>query len=80
MASGYRPNTNVPGHQMTMIQSLTLTIALDARRMVLLDALRRKRNLNDYLGADLDEESTRACMAEATRLLAEVSAWLQAKQ
>ena len=78
MANGYRPSTNVPGHQMTTIQSLTITIALDPRRMVVLDALRRKRNLSDYLGADLDDDSTDACVAEATQLLEDVAAWLLA--
>ena len=78
MANGYRPSTNVPGHQMTMIQSLTITMGLEPKRMVVLDALRRKRNLNDYLGADLDEESTQACVAEAIRLRDDVTAWLKA--
>lgn len=78
MANGYRPSTNVPGHQMTMIQALTLTIALDPKRMVVLDALRRKRNLNDYLGADLDEATAEACRKQAASLLADVHAWLQA--
>lgn len=78
MANGYRPSTNVPGHQMTMIQALTQTIGLEPRRMVVLDALRRKRNLSDYLGADLDENSTQACVTEAARLLADVQAWLTA--
>ena len=77
MANGYRPSTNVPGHQMTMIQSLTITMALEPKRMVVLDALRRKRTLNDYLGADLDEESTQACVAEAIRLRDDVTAWLK---
>lgn len=78
MANGYRPSTNVPGHQMTMIQALTVTIALDPKRMVVLDALRRKRNLNDYLGADLDEVTAEACRKQAASLLADVHAWLQA--
>ena len=77
MANGYRPSTNVPGHQMTMIQALTHSIGLEPRRMVVLDALRRKRNLSDYLGADLDENSTQACVKEATRLLDDVNAWLK---
>ncbi|MGH8377521.1 MAG: DNA-binding protein [Gammaproteobacteria bacterium] len=78
MANGYRPSTHVPGHQMTTIQSLAHTIKLNANRMVILDTLRKKRNLNDYIGADLDVVSTRACVAEATRLLKEVRAWLKA--
>lgn len=78
LANGYRPSTNVPGHQMTMIQALTLTIGLDPKRMVVLDALRKKRNLNDYIGVDLDEASTLACVKEASTLLSEVCAWVEA--
>lgn len=78
MAHRYRPSTHVPGHQMTMIQALTLTIGLKGERMMVLDALRKKRNLNDYIGADLDEETAAACAREATRLLSEVLSWLKA--
>lgn len=78
LANGYRPSTNVPGHQMTMIQALTHTIGLDPKRMVVLDALRKKRNINDYIGADLNEASTLACLKEASRLLNEVNAWVKA--
>jgi len=77
MAHGYRPSTNVPGHQMTTIQALTHTINLDGNRMSVLDTLRRKRNLNDYTGADLDEDSAEACINEAVRLLDEVGNWIR---
>ena len=52
MANGFRPNTNKPGHHMTVLQSLPTTIGLDNSRLAVLDALRRKRNLNDYTGAE----------------------------
>ena len=45
MASGYRPSTNEPGHHQTMIQSLPLTLGLPNTTWVVLDALRRKRNV-----------------------------------
>lgn len=41
MMQGYRPDTNRPGHHMTVIQSTPLTLGLPAKRMVVLDALRR---------------------------------------
>jgi hypothetical protein len=47
---GYRTLTNKPGHHQTMIQSLTKTIGLDAETMVVLDALRKQRNVADYSG------------------------------
>ena len=77
MANGYRPDTNRPGHQMTMVQSLTLTIGLPSERMVVLDALQRRRNLADYTGAWIDETTRDSCIAEAKALLRDVEAWLQ---
>lgn len=74
MAQGYRPDTNRPGHHMTIIQTLTLTFGIDARRMALLDTLRRKRNLADYTGADIDEASVAACIEAAQKLLHDAKA------
>ncbi len=68
MAAGYRPSTNIPGHQMTTIQSLTVTMGIEASRMIVLDALRRKRNLNDYLGADCPSQTRAAKLAPGHRV------------
>lgn len=76
MANGYRPDTKVPGHHQTVIQSLPKTIGLAGARVAVLDALRNKRNLSDYSGRDIDRASLATCTAEATRLLAEVQDWL----
>lgn len=76
-ANGYRPSTNEPGHHATMIQSLPLTIGLSSERMVLLDALRKKRNLNDYNGDNVSEEETTTCVKAAESLLDDVMAWLK---
>lgn len=77
MANGYRPDTSRPGHQATMVQGLALTIGLAPVRVMVLDALRRKRNLADYTGEDIDDSSTAQCIAEAEHLLREVKAWLK---
>ena len=77
LAKGFRPDTSRPGHHMTVIQSLPKTIGLDGGRVAVLDALRRKRNLSDYTGDDIDHASVKNCMAEAGKLLAEVVAWLR---
>jgi hypothetical protein len=45
MMNSYRPDTNRPGHHMTVIQSLPLTVGLDSKRVIVLDALRRQRNV-----------------------------------
>jgi hypothetical protein len=73
---GYRPDTNRPGHHATIIQTLTLTLGIDARRVAVLDTLRRKRNLVDYTGEDIDEGSVAACIESAAQLLHEAKAHL----
>lgn len=77
MANGFRPDTNRAGHHMTVLQSLPTTIGLPGERMAVLDTLRRKRNLSDYTGEDVDDISADNCIREAERLLHEVSAWLK---
>jgi hypothetical protein len=77
MAHGYRPDTKKPGHHATMIQSLPKTLGVVGTRVAVLDTLRHKRNLSDYTGADVDDESVRACIQEAKQLRDEVRAWLR---
>ena len=77
MAHGYRPDTNRPGHHMTVVQGLPLTIGLTPARVGVLDTLRRKRNLSDYTGDDIDDSSVDHCIAEADRLLQDVTTWLK---
>ncbi len=69
MAKGFRPDTNRPGHHATIIQTLPLTLGIEGRRVTLLDTLRRKRNLLDYTGEDIDDASVAACIEQAERLL-----------
>jgi hypothetical protein len=78
MMHGYRPDTNRPGHHMTVIQSLPLTIGIEAKRVVVLDALRRQRNVADYTGDDIDDSTAEHCITEARRLIDEVMAWRKA--
>ena len=78
MANGFRPDTKVPGHHQTVIQSLPKTVGLPAARVVVLDALRNKRNLSDYTGKNIDPASLATCIQEAEWLLGEVGAWLAA--
>jgi len=80
VANGYRPDTNRPGHHMTVVQSLTKTIGLPGERVTVLDALRRKRNLSDYTGENIDEVSTENCIKAAEQMLAEVTDWLKASR
>ena len=77
MASGYRPDTKVPGHHQTVIQSLPKTLGLPGTRVSVLDTLRNKRNLSDYMGQEIDRASLASCVEEAERLLGELAAWLK---
>lgn len=77
MANGFIPDKKQPGQHATAIQSLPKAIGIDADRVAVLDVLRRKRNLSDYTGEDIDEGSVKECRAEAKRLLGEVEAWLK---
>lgn len=77
MASGYRPSTSAPGHHQTMIQSLPLTLGVDNETWVVLDALRKKRNQNDYIGAPLSKTEAEEAIAHAKLLLARLSARLR---
>ena len=75
MMHGFRPDTNRPGHHMTVLQSTPITLGLASKRVVVLDALRRQRNVSDYTGDDVDDSTAENCIAEAKRLVEEVLAW-----
>jgi hypothetical protein len=68
LAAGYRPATNEPGHHQTMIQSLPLTLGVANDAWVVLDALRRQRNANDYTGAPITPNVVAECLTQAKAL------------
>ena len=74
LAKGYRADSR--GHHQIMIQSLPLTVGMSKDRMLVLDAMRRKRNAADYLGNDIDRVSVEVCIAQARELLGDVERWL----
>ena len=80
MAHGYRPSTTVPGHHQTMMQTLELTLAVPKSVWLVLDALRKKRNINDYSGDPIEPESVRECIDQAEAMLARVQDWLRAQR
>jgi hypothetical protein len=75
LMNGYRPDTNRPGHHMTLLQTLPLTVEFVAKRVAVLDALRRMRNVADYAGEDVEESSVIACATQARELLEHVLAY-----
>lgn len=78
MANGYRTSTSKPGHHHTAIQALTLTVDLDAKTVVVLNGLRKQRNINDYDGDPISPTVVEECQKQAQALLAHVREWLKA--
>ena len=76
MANGYRPSTTTPGHHQTMIQSLGHTLGVGNEVWVVLDSLRKKRNLNDYSGDLIEPAVVRSCISHAHALLSTTRNWL----
>jgi hypothetical protein len=68
LAAGYRPAANEPGHHQTMIQSLPLTLGVSNEVWVVLDALRRQRNANDYTGQPITPAVVAECLTQARAL------------
>lgn len=79
-ANGFRTLTSKPGHHMTMIQSLGQTLGLDKETVIILDALRKQRNVADYSGDIVPESAARDCLMHAENLLQNVSRWLKANR
>lgn len=78
LAAGYRPATSEPGHHQTMIQSLPLTLGADNDVWVVLDALRRQRNANDYTGQPITPAAATECVAQAKALRKQLRKRLEA--
>jgi hypothetical protein len=75
-ANGYRAPTSEPGHHLTAIQTLPKTIGVASERVMILDALRKQRNLSDYEGGPVSEAAVAECLIQAETLVEEVTAWL----
>lgn len=76
-ANGYRTLTSKPGHHMTMLQTLGKTISLDKQTIIVLDALRKQRNVADYSGDIVPESAVKDCVHHAENLLHNVTQWLK---
>lgn len=79
MSAGFRPSTNEPGHHQPMIQSLPLTLGVDNEVWVVLDALRRQRNANDYTGQPITPAASAECIAQAKALRKQLREHLEAR-
>lgn len=75
-ANGYRTATNQPGHHQTAIQTLPLTVGLENRTMVMLDSLRKQRNITDYSGDMVSTAVVEESLSQASALVERVESWL----
>ncbi len=76
-AHGYRTSTSQPGHHQTALQALPLTMGLPNDVIIVLDALRKQRNLSDYEGDPVSDAVVTECITEADALLAHTRQWRQ---
>jgi hypothetical protein len=78
-ARGYRTSTSQPGHHQTALQALPLTMGLKSDIIIVLDALRKQRNLNDYEGDPVSDSVVKECLTQAENLLAHTRQFLLAQ-
>lgn len=76
-ARGYRTSTSQPGHHQTALQSLPLTMGLPNDVIIVLDALRKQRNQNDYEGDPVNPSVVQECIGQAQALLRHTREFLQ---
>lgn len=76
-ANGYRTSTNQPGHHQTALQALPLTLGLPADSVIIFDALRKQRNINDYEGDPVTGAAADECIHQAEHLLTHTRQWLK---
>ena len=71
-AQGYRTLTSRSGHHITMIQSLSQTMGVDGKTVMLLDSLRKQSNVIDYSGDIIPLSYVKVCIEQAQALLQKV--------
>lgn len=75
-ANGYRTSTSQPGHHQTAIQTLPITINLEQNTVIVLDALRKQRNVSDYEGDPISDQAVFECIKQAELLHQNISTWI----
>ena len=74
--NGYRTSTSQPGNHQTAIQTLPTTIGLEQTTVIVLDALRKQRNVSDYEGDPISDQAVIECIKQAELLHQNISAWI----
>jgi len=72
----YRTSTSQPGHHQTAIQTLPKTIGLEQGTVIVLDALRKQRNVSDYEGDPISDQALVECIKQAEQLYKVVNSWI----
>ena len=67
-ANGYRTQTSKPGHHQTAIQTPPLSAGLPQAKVIVLEALRKQRNLSDYSSELIPDSAAAECLASAQEL------------
>jgi hypothetical protein len=75
-ANRYRTSTSQPGHHQTAIQTLPITIGLEQNTVIVLDALRKQRNVSDYEGDPISDQAVIECIKQAEQLYKTVKDWI----
>ena len=75
-ANRYRTSTSQPGHHQTAIQTLPITIGLEQSTVIVLDALRKQRNVSDYEGDPISDQAVIECIKQAEQLYQVVNSWI----
>lgn len=76
-ANGYRTLTSKPGHHQTMIQLLSKTLGVDNDTIIVLDMMRKQRNVSDYSGDIIPESTMQECISQAEKLLIHFKNWFE---
>lgn len=75
-ANRYRTSTSQPGHHQTAIQTLPKTIGLEQSTVIVLDALRKQRNVSDYEGDPISDQAVIECIKQAEQLYKVINSWI----
>ncbi len=76
-ANGYRTLTSKPGHHATMIQTLNQTLGINREIVIVIDALRKQRNIADYSGDLVPQSAVQECLSLAELVYELVTDWLR---
>jgi hypothetical protein len=57
-----------PGHHQTMLQTLPITVGIDSHTLIVLEQLRKQRNVIDYAGDTVSDSMAQEAVQQARAL------------